>query len=61
MLDKAPRGDQARKAKILGRTPLGHFGEPNDIGWAVIYPASLVAKFVAGAVLPVDGGESIGF
>lgn len=61
MLDKALSGDAARKAKILGRTPLGRFGEPDDIGWAAVYLASPAAKFVTGVVLPVDGGAAQGF
>jgi len=61
MLDKALRGDEARRAKILGRTPLGRFGEPEDIGWAAVYLASPAAKFVTGVVLPVDGGAAQGF
>jgi len=61
MLDKALSGDPARKAKVLGRTPLGGFGEPDDIGWAAVYLASPAAKFVTGVVLPVDGGAAIGF
>jgi gluconate 5-dehydrogenase len=56
MLDQALSGDPARKAKILARTPLGHFGEPNDIGWAATYLFSPAAKFVTGVILPVDGG-----
>jgi len=61
MLDQALRGDPARKSKILGRTPLARFGEPDDIGWAAVYLASPAAKFVTGVVLPVDGGAAIGF
>ena len=61
MLDKALSGDPARKAKVLGRTPLGGFGEPDDIGWAAVYLASPAAKFVTGVVLPVDGGAAEGF
>ena len=61
MLDQAMRGDPARKAKIIGRTPLARFGEPDDIGWAAVYLASPAAKFVTGVVLPVDGGAAIGF
>ncbi len=56
MTEKAMRGDAVRKAKILSRTPLGRFGDPDDIGWAAVYLASPVAKFVTGVVLPVDGG-----
>lgn len=61
MLDQALQGDPARRAKILGRTPLGRFGEPNDIGWAVVYLASPAAKFVSGILLPVDGGAAEAF
>lgn len=61
MLEKALSGDPARKAKILGRTPMGAFGAPEDIGWAAVYLASSAAKFVNGVVLPVDGGAVFGF
>jgi len=56
MLDRALAGDPARKARILARTPLARFGEPDDIGWAAVYLASPAAKFVSGVVLPIDGG-----
>lgn len=61
MLERALSGDPARRAKILGRTPMGGFGDPDDIGWAAVYLASPAAKFVNGVVLPVDGGAAIGF
>jgi len=61
MLDQALSGDSKRKAKVLGRTPMARFGDPDDIGWAAVYLASPAAKFVTGVVLPVDGGAAIGF
>ena len=61
MLEKAMDVDPARKAKVLGRTPLGCFGEPDDIGWAAVYLSSPAAKFVTGVVLPVDGGAAESF
>ena len=61
MLNQALNGDPSRKAKILGRTPMNTFGEPDDIGWAAVYLCSPAAKFVTGVVLPVDGGAAIGF
>ncbi len=61
MLRKAIEGDDERKNKILGRTPMKKFGEPDDIGWAATYLASDAAKFVNGHVLIVDGGALIGF
>ncbi len=61
MLERALDGDPERRAKILGRTPMDSFGQPDDIGWAAVYLCSSAARFVTGAVLPVDGGASIGF
>ena len=61
MLESVLAGDPARKAKILGRTPMNRFGEPDDIGWAAVYLCSPAAKFITGIVLPVDGGAAIGF
>ncbi len=61
MSRKALEGDPARRAKVLGRTPAGSLGQPEDIGWAAVYLASPAARFVTGVTLPVDGGVSIGF
>jgi gluconate 5-dehydrogenase len=61
MMHKAVNADPARKEKILGRTPLGDFGDPEDIASAAVYLSSPAAKFVTGVCLPVDGGASIGF
>jgi NAD(P)-dependent dehydrogenase (short-subunit alcohol dehydrogenase family) len=61
MMRTALNGDPARAAKVLSRTPMNRFGEPDDIGWAATYLCSPAAKFITGIVLPVDGGASIGF
>jgi gluconate 5-dehydrogenase len=61
MLHKALDGDPPRKARILGRTPMARFGDPDDIGNAAVFLCSPAAKFITGTVLPVDGGASIGF
>lgn len=61
MSRKAMEGDPARKTKIISRTPMAKFGDPSDVGWAAVYLASPASKFVTGAVLPVDGGASMGF
>ncbi|SMP58091.1 gluconate 5-dehydrogenase [Anoxynatronum buryatiense] len=61
MFRKATDNDPARKAKILGRTPMNKVGEPADIGWAAVYLCSDAAKFITGICLPVDGGALIGF
>ena len=61
MTDKALNSDPERKAKVFGRTPMGHMGEPADIGEAALFLASDTAKYITGVILPVDGGNSVGF
>ena len=61
MTEAALDNDPERKAKVFGRTPMGIMGQPEDIGNAALYLASDAAKFITGIVLPVDGGNSIGF
>ena len=61
MSAKALDNDTERKNKVLSRTPMGKLGEPSDIGDAVFYYATNESKYVTGTVLPVDGGNSIGF
>jgi 3-oxoacyl-[acyl-carrier protein] reductase len=41
---------------MLGNTPLGRLGEPEDVAGAVRFLCSDEASFVTGAVLLVDGG-----
>ncbi|HVU54128.1 MAG TPA: glucose 1-dehydrogenase [Puia sp.] len=61
MSEKALNGDTERKQKILSRTPMGRLGDPADIGDAALFLALEGAKYLTGVVLPVDGGNSIGF
>ncbi len=61
MSAKALDSDPERKNKVLSRTPMGILGDPSDIGDAVFYFATSESKFVTGTILPVDGGNSIGF
>jgi NAD(P)-dependent dehydrogenase (short-subunit alcohol dehydrogenase family) len=61
MTAKALDSDPERKAKVFGRTPMGIMGEPEDIGEAAYFLATAASKYITGVVLPVDGGNSIGF
>ena len=61
MMRKATESDPKRVEKILGRTPMGRFGEIEDIGWVAVSLVSPAGKFITGVCLPVDGGASIGF
>ncbi len=57
IMDKDPE----RKARILARTPMNRFGQPEDIAHAAAFLASDGASFITGICLPVDGGNAIGF
>lgn len=61
MSSRALDGDPERKRRVLARTPLGMLGEPDDVANAALFLASAQARFITGIVLPVDGGNSIGF
>ncbi len=48
----------AFRDQMIGHTPLGHPGTPEDIAEACLFLASDAAKFISGVTLPVDGGWS---
>jgi len=55
--------DEARKLTprgqaIIAHTPMGRFGEPDDLIGTIIWLASPASAFVTGAVIPIDGGFS---
>ncbi|HUI29387.1 MAG TPA: SDR family oxidoreductase [Candidatus Acidoferrales bacterium] len=61
MSSRALDNDSERKRKVLSRTPVGKLGEPSDVADAALFLASSQSKYITGVVLPVDGGNSIGF
>ena len=51
LLDSTPRGQE-----LLMRTPMGRFGNTEELIGATVYLASDSASFVTGQILVVDGG-----
>ena len=45
-----------RGQQIVTHTPMGRFGEPEDLVGTVVWLASDASRFVTGVVVPVDGG-----
>jgi NAD(P)-dependent dehydrogenase (short-subunit alcohol dehydrogenase family) len=58
-LTQALQDDPARSTQIVGRTPMGRWGQPEDVAEPVLFLASPAARFITGVVLPVDGGYLI--
>jgi 2-deoxy-D-gluconate 3-dehydrogenase len=52
----ALRADPDRRAAILNRIPAGRWGTPSDIGDAAVFLLAPAARYVHGAMIPVDGG-----
>lgn len=50
------RADAVRSREIEARIPAGRWGEPADIGGAVVFLSSAASDYVNGHVLVVDGG-----
>ena len=46
----------ARGHKIIAGTPMGRFGEPEELNSTLLYLISDQSKFITGVVIPVDGG-----
>jgi len=61
MSSVALNNDPNRKQRVLERTPLGRLGAPEDIANMVSFLVSDENAYTTGTVIPVDGGNSIGF
>lgn len=48
--------EQAQRAEIDQRIPMGRFGEPEELAALVAFLASDAAGYITGAQIPVDGG-----
>lgn len=53
---KAQGDVEEGKKQLESLHPIGHLGEPDDIGYGVVYLASDESKFMTGSELVIDGG-----
>jgi 3(or 17)beta-hydroxysteroid dehydrogenase len=50
---------EAMEQEFLAKIPLGEFGRPEDVAWAVLYLASDESRHVTGAQFVIDGGMQV--
>ncbi|HSW38741.1 MAG TPA: glucose 1-dehydrogenase [Acidobacteriota bacterium] len=53
---KSAEGQEEFNRRLLEHIPLGHYGEPDDVAYAILYFASDESKFITGSELVIDGG-----
>ncbi|HMB97936.1 MAG TPA: glucose 1-dehydrogenase [Balneolaceae bacterium] len=53
---ESPGGADEFRKELDSLHPIGHVGEPEDIGYGILYLASDESKFVTGSELVIDGG-----
>jgi len=55
-LTQALQENDGRSKEILGRTPMGRWGTPDEVAQAAVFLCTPAAAFITGAIVPVDGG-----
>ena len=58
LVDKETGKMTPRGQKIIANTPMGRYGEVEELQGTVLYLLSDLSRFVTGIVVPVDGGYS---
>jgi 3-oxoacyl-[acyl-carrier protein] reductase len=51
---------QEFKDQVMAQTPLQRIAEPEEISQAVVFLSSEKARFITGAIIPIDGGLGMG-
>ncbi len=55
-MTEASRTDAEILSNMLARTPLGRYGEPEDVAYGALFLASDESSFMTGSELVIDGG-----
>jgi NAD(P)-dependent dehydrogenase (short-subunit alcohol dehydrogenase family) len=58
VIDEKTGNYSPRGQKIVDNTPMGKFGEPEDLKGTTLFLISDISSFITGIVVPVDGGYS---
>ena len=58
LTDKENGEPTLRGKKIINNTPMGRYGEPENLQGAVLFLLSDLSSFITGVILPIDGGYS---
>jgi NAD(P)-dependent dehydrogenase (short-subunit alcohol dehydrogenase family) len=58
LTDEATGAPTERGKRIIDHTPMGRYGEPDELKGVAIWLASDASRFVSGTMIPVDGGFS---
>jgi NAD(P)-dependent dehydrogenase (short-subunit alcohol dehydrogenase family) len=56
VMDEKTGNFSPRGQKIVDNTPMGKFGEPEDLQGTTLFLISDTSSFITGIVIPVDGG-----
>lgn len=59
MMDRFSGGTEEGRQSVIDQEPVGRMGRPEEIAAAVLYLCSDEAAFTTGAVLVVDGGQTV--
>jgi len=58
LVDEKTGHPTPRGHKIISNTPMGKYGEPEDLQGATLFLLSDLSRFITGIIIPVDGGYS---
>ncbi|HEX7241879.1 MAG TPA: SDR family NAD(P)-dependent oxidoreductase [Longimicrobiaceae bacterium] len=56
-----PDTHRQQQLALARNIPLGRAAQPRDVAWLTLFLASPLARHIHGAVLTLDGGESLGY